>query len=241
MKKIGLSIIGSLALVACGSGEGSGEGASNVALQSEIDSVSYAIGVSQAKNVQNQFAEANGSAFIMGFRDVLDSAEMKLTDEESQAVIQAFFQKKQQEEMAKRQKEMEEMYSGLKEEGEKFLEENKSNEGIQVTESGLQYKVIKAGSGQSPVMGDEIVAHYTGTFPDGTVFDSSVERGEPATFVVGQVIPGWNEGLQLMKEGAKYMFYLPQELGYGSTPNPNSPIKPFQVLVFGVELIKVNK
>jgi len=186
--------------------------------------------------------ELNIDAFIRGYKDVADSADLQITEEEAQTILQAFGQKKQMEQMAKKQKEQEEMYADVKQAGEKFLEENKLKEGVQVTASGLQYMVIKEGKGKQPVATSNVTVHYHGTTPDGTVFDSSVERGEPATFVLNQVIPGWTEGVALMKEGAKYKFFIPQELAYGSNApgGGQGPIKPFMPLVFEVELIKVN-
>ncbi len=240
MKKITLSVVGALTLLACGnSGD---ETASAVTLNNNIDSVSYAIGVNSANGLQQQFSEGNMDAFIKGFKDVLDSAELMIASEEAQTVIQAYSQKKQMEQMAERQKEMEEMYASVKEEGVKFLEANKANEGVQVTASGLQYIVLKEGTGKQPTAASNVTVHYHGTTPDGTVFDSSVDRGEPIDFPLNGVIPGWTEGVQLMKEGAKYKFFIPQELAYGANApqGGQGPIKPFMPLVFEVELIKVN-
>lgn len=124
-------------------------------------------------------------------------------------------------------------------EGKIFLEENKKKEGVKVTESGLQYKVVKAGEGDSPTAQDRVKVHYTGKFIDGTVFDSSVERGAPATFGVTQVIPGWIEGLQLMNTGAKYEFVIPSEIAYG--PRGQGSIPPNSILVFDVEMIEIIK
>lgn len=240
MKKITLSVIGALTLLACGN-EGN-DSTSNVALNNNIDSVSYAIGVNSATGLQQQFSEGNMDAFMKGFKDVLDSAELMIATEEAQAVIQAYSQKKQMEQMAERQKQMEEMYASVKDEGIKFLEDNKNNEGVQVTASGLQYIVMKEGSGKQPSATSNVTVHYHGTTPDGTVFDSSVDRGEPIDFPLNGVIPGWTEGVQLMKEGAKYKFFIPQELAYGANApqGGQGPIKPFMPLVFEVELIKVN-
>ena len=239
MKKITLSFIGALALVACGNGE---QESTQITLNNKVDSVSYAIGISSAKGMSQQFSEVNVAAYIKGFNDVMDSADQMISSEETQGVIQAYFQKKQMEEMAKKEKEKETMYADVKVQGEKFLEENKTKEGVKVTESGLQYSVIKEGKGKQPTATSNVTVHYHGTTPDGTVFDSSVERGEPVTFPLNQVIPGWTEGVQLMKEGAKYKFFIPQELAYGANPpqNGQGPIKPFMPLVFEVELIKVN-
>lgn len=134
---------------------------------------------------------------------------------------------------------MEAAYADNKEAGLAFLEANKSVEGVQVTESGLQYKVVKMGKGKKPSATDRVKVHYHGTLIDGKVFDSSVERGEPATFALNQVIPGWTEGLQLMPVGSKFTFYIPSELAYGD--RETGEIKPFSALVFEVELLGIEK
>lgn len=129
--------------------------------------------------------------------------------------------------------------AAAREEGEKFLAENKKNENVRETASGLQYVVEKEGTGASPKADDEVTVHYTGRLLNGQVFDSSVSRGEPATFPLNRVIPGWTEGVQLMKEGAKYTFFIPSDLAYGPQGVPNA-IPPHSTLIFEVELIKVN-
>ena len=123
----------------------------------------------------------------------------------------------------------------------RILAENKKKEGVQVTESGLQYKVIEEGEGVSPDANDKVTVHYHGTLIDGTVFDSSKDRGEPVTFGLNRVIPGWTEGVQLMKEGATYEFYIPAELAYGTRAPQGSPIGPNETLVFKVELLEVKE
>lgn len=133
----------------------------------------------------------------------------------------------------------EESTKELRAAGDAFLAENKSKDGIQVTDSGLQFKVIEEGSGDTPQPTDQVTVHYTGKLIDGTTFDSSIPRGEPTQFGVTQVIPGWVEGLQLMKPGAKYEFYIPQELAYGAQGSQGA-IPPFSALIFEVELIKIN-
>ena len=142
------------------------------------------------------------------------------------------YMRKQQEEKMKAE------YGDVIEEGEKFLEENLKNEGIMVTESGLQYKVLVEGTGEKPAETDRVRVHYTGTLIDGTKFDSSVDRGEPAEFRLRGVIPGWTEGLQLMPVGSKYMFYIPYQLGYGER-GAGATIKPFSALIFEVELLAI--
>jgi len=239
MKKITLSLVGAIALFSCGNEAGE-SGSTAINLNSNIDSVSYAIGINSATGLSQQFPEGNMDAFVKGFKDAIDSNELLIATEEAQGIIQMYSQKKQMEQMAQQQQENEAMYGNVKEDGVKFLEDNKANEGVQVTASGLQYVVMKEGNGPQPTAESNVTVHYHGTTPDGTVFDSSVDRGEPATFMLNQVIPGWTEGVALMKEGAKYKFFIPQELAYGANPRPGGPIKPFMPLVFEVELIKVN-
>ncbi len=231
MKKITLSLVAAIALFSCGNEAGSD--AVEITLNNNIDSVSYAIGVSSANNILQQFAEGNMDAYNRGFADALDSNELMITNEEAKGIIQMYSQKKQMEQQ-------QEMYGNVQEEGVKFLAENKMKEGVVTTASGLQYMVIEEGTGKQPTAASTVTAHYTGMLPDGSVFESSVESGTPIDFPVSGVIRGWTEGLQLMKEGAKYKFFIPQELAYGANPRPGGPIKPYQALVFEVELIKVN-
>tara|TARA_R110002049_G_scaffold71370_2_gene183931 strand:- start:22409 stop:23128 length:720 start_codon:yes stop_codon:yes gene_type:complete len=218
------------------------KGVTNKSLNTEVDSVSYAIGLDVARNVKSSFEEINTELFIQGYNNGIDSTNILIDQEKVGPILQAFFQKKQQENMAKQQaeaaKEAETKYADVKAEGETFLEENKAKEGVMVTASGLQYQVLKEGNGKKPTADSTVKVHYHGTLTDGTVFDSSVDRGEPAEFGVTQVIPGWTEGLQLMSEGAKYKFFIPQELAYGATPR-GGQIKPFSALVFEVELLEV--
>ena len=223
--------------VAASSCNNTNKSSSEFNLKSETDSVSYAIGhaiaqtlINQNKQIQSQSPDLNmdiiNQSILANFRgdnkSMIDSAV-------SQQIIQNYFMKKQQ---------LEE--GNVKESGMQFLEENKNKEGIQVTESGLQYTVIFEGDGKQPSETSNVTVHYHGTTPEGEVFDSSVERGEPATFGLNQVIKGWTEGVQLMKEGAKYKFFIPQELAYGANPRPGGPIKPYMPLVFEIELISVN-
>jgi FKBP-type peptidyl-prolyl cis-trans isomerase FklB len=239
MKKVTLIAIGAVALWSCGAG---GESTSKVTLNNNIDSVSYAIGINSANGLSAQFAEGNMDAYLKGFKDAIDSNELMIATEDAQGIIQAFSQKKQAEQMAKQQEEQEAMYGSVKEEGIKFLEEDKTKEGVVTTASGLQYIVLKEGSGDQPVATSNVEVHYHGTTPDGKVFDSSVDRGETISFALNQVIPGWTEGVALMKVGAKYRFFIPQELAYGANPpgGGQGDIKPFMPLVFEVELFKIN-
>jgi FKBP-type peptidyl-prolyl cis-trans isomerase FkpA len=125
------------------------------------------------------------------------------------------------------------------EKGEKFLAENKSKEGVKTTASGLQYKITKEGTGKSPAATDRVLVHYEGKLLDGTIFDSSIKRGEPIAFPLNRVIPGWTEGLQLIKEGGKAILYIPSKLAYGPGGTPGGPIGPNETLIFEVELIKI--
>jgi len=245
MKKITLYLpiaigIGAITLFSCGN-EGGSDSATTTTLENNIDSVSYAIGINSANGLKQQFAEGNMDAYLQGFRDAIDSNELMIATEECQGIIQVFSQKKQMEQMAEQQKQQAAMYGNVKEDGIKFLEENKSKEGVQVTASGLQYVVLKAGNGKQATSTSDVTVHYHGTTPNGEVFDSSVDRGETISFNLGQVIPGWTEGVALMKEGAKYRFFIPQELAYGAQPpqGGQGPIKPFMPLVFEVELFEV--
>tara|TARA_B100001287_G_scaffold83458_1_gene69614 strand:+ start:9783 stop:10490 length:708 start_codon:yes stop_codon:yes gene_type:complete len=208
-----------------------------ISLNSEIDSVSYAIGNAIAQSIINQNEQIKNQSPDLNMEIINSSIMSNLTDANksvldsatTQIIIQNYFSKKQK---------LEE--DNAKAEGVKFLEENKSKDGVQVTESGLQYVIISEGNGKKPVDSSNVTVHYHGTTPSGEVFDSSVDRGQPATFNLSQVIKGWTEGVQLMKEGAKYKFFIPQELAYGANPRPGGPIKPYMPLVFEVELISIN-
>lgn len=228
VKILGVVIVASV-LSSCG-----GKGVSKRELKTELDSVSYAIGMDVAKNVKTNVSEIDSELFIQGYMNVIDSTNILIKEENSQQILSAYFQKKQQENMKKQQEEAEKG----KVLGQKFLEENKSKDGVKVTASGLQYKVLKEGTGAKPTPESTVKVHYHGTLIDGTVFDSSVDRGEPAIFGVGQVIPGWTEGLQLMSVGSKYKFFIPENLGYGAR-QAGEKIKPFSTLVFEVELLEI--
>ncbi|MFI0430483.1 FKBP-type peptidyl-prolyl cis-trans isomerase [Mariniflexile sp. HMF6888] len=230
IKFLGVVLAASV-LSSCG-----GQGVSKRALKTELDSVSYAIGMDVARNVKTSISEIDSELFIQGYMNVLDSTNILIKEENAQQVLTAYFQKKQAEKMKKQQEEAEKE----KAVGEKFLEENKSKEGVKVTESGLQYIVLKEGTGAKPTAESKVKVHYHGTLIDGTVFDSSVDRGEPTEFGVGQVIRGWTEGLQLMSVGSKYKFFIPQDLGYGAR-QAGEKIKPYSTLIFEVELLEIVK
>ena len=219
------------------------KGASKESLKTEIDSVSYAIGMDVARNAKTSFSEINSELFMEGFMSVIDSSEVLIDQDKAQEVISVYFQKKQEAEFKKQQEEalkkVEETYADNKAAGVKFLEENKSKEGVKVTSSGLQYIVLKEGSGPKPTTNNKVKVHYQGTLIDGTVFESSVENGTPAEFFVTQVVQGWIEGLQLMPVGSKYKFFVPQELAYGAFPRQGGGIKPFDTLIFEIELLEI--
>ncbi len=201
-----------------------------VVLKTELDSVSYAIGQSIGLNLKNdKLDEMNLDAFLSGIRNSFGSDKDTLINREKAGeLINAYLMKQQNK-----------AGSANLEEGNKFLEANKSKEGVKVTASGLQYKVIKEGDGAKPLATNRVKVHYHGTFIDGKVFDSSVERGQPAEFPLDRVIPGWTEGLQLMSVGSKYIFYIPANLAYG--PNGPGEIGPNRTLVFEVELLDILK
>ena len=212
-------------------------GATQKPIKTELDSVSYAIGMDVAKNVKASFEDFDNDLFIQGFTNVLDSTDILIDATVAQQVVRTYFQKKQKADAAKAKEEGEK----AKVDGIKFLEDNKSKEGVQTTESGLQYIVLKQGTGEKPTTSSKVKVHYHGTLIDGTVFDSSVDRGEPTEFGVTQVIKGWTEGLQLMNVGAKYKFFVPSNLAYGANPRPGGVIKPNSTLIFDVELLEIVK
>ena len=206
----------------------------NKELMTTQDSVSYAIGMNIGKNFKAQKVEVSVDAVAQGIRDILDSAKVKMTDEQVMACMTAFQQKmtaKQQEEAAK---------AGVqnRKDGEAFLAANKSKTGVQTTASGLQYKVVKMGNGPKPTPDQTVTVNYKGTTIDGKEFDSSYKRGEPAEFGVTQVIPGWIEGIQLMPVGSKFEFYIPANLAYGDR-GAGETIPPGSTLIFEVELLSV--
>ncbi len=198
--------------------------------------ISYTIGVNIGKDFKGQEIEVDTDVLMLGLRDSLEGKELKLTDEEMVTEIQAFQQKMQAKMVAERQ----EIAAKNQAEGEAFLAENANKEGVVVTESGLQYKVLEAGDGESPGPADVATVNYKGTLIDGTQFDSSYDRGQPATFPVGGVIPGWTEALQLMKPGAKWQLFIPSALAYGER-GAGQEIGPNATLLFDVELISVEK
>lgn len=193
-----------------------------------MDKLSYAWGFLMGRQLKGMgVQELNLDDFREGVDAAFNEKEPKISPEEAQKLISEY--------LGELQTKAEKV---AREAGEKFLAENKKNEQVKETASGLQYVVEKEGTGEQPKATDEVTVHYTGRLLDGTVFDSSVNRGEPATFPLNRVIPGWTEGVQLMREGAKYTFFIPSDLAYGAQGVPNA-IPPHSTLIFDVELIKV--
>lgn len=200
-----------------------------------MDKLSYALGLGIGRQLSQMGAtDLNIDDFAQAVKDMIDGKEPQVATAEAQQLVEDFFRKQEERQRA----EAAEKYKGAKSEGEKYLSENAKKEGVVTLPSGLQYQVLKEGNGKSPKATDKVVCHYEGMLIDGTMFDSSVQRGEPATFPLNGVIAGWTEGLQLMKEGAKYRFFIPYQLGYGER-GAGASIPPFATLVFDVELIEV--
>lgn len=200
-----------------------------------MDKVSYALGLGIGRQLAQMGAsDLSIEDFAAAIKDVIAGNELKVSNREAQTIVQDYFRKQEEKLNAERA----EKGKAAKAEGEKYLAENAKKEGVVTLPSGLQYMVQKEGSGKKPKATDKVKCHYEGFLIDGTVFDSSVERGEPAVFPLNQVIAGWTEGLQLMQEGAKYRFFIPYILGYGEG-GAGASIPPFAALIFDVELIEV--
>lgn len=202
-----------------------------------MDKLSYALGMSMGHNFKGTGIKTLNSAdFAAGVASVYDGVKPEMTFDEAKRIVNEYFAKLEAEMQAEAAKQGE----VNRKNGEAFLTENAKRDGIKVTESGLQYEVLESGNGDSPKASDNVEVHYTGKLIDGTVFDSSVERGVPASFGVTQVIPGWVEALQLMHEGDKWRLYIPSDLAYG--PNgAGDVIGPNMTLIFDVELLRVIK
>ena len=200
-----------------------------------MDKLSYALGIGIGSQLAGIGAkELNIDDFAQAIKDVISGSELKVDNAEAQTLVQNFFQEQE----AKQQAAAAEAGKAAKAAGEAFLAENGKKDGVVTLPSGLQYQVLKEGDGKKPSATDQVVCHYEGTLIDGTVFDSSYQRNQPATFGLNQVIAGWTEGVQLMQEGAKYRFFIPYNLAYGER-GAGAQIPPFAALVFDVELIEV--
>ena len=233
MKKI--SVLVATAIVAMGI-TSCGDSHKSASLKTAADSVSYAIGISTGAGYKENLKTlpgdpANVDYLIAGFIQAIkgDSSAMKMTPQAAQAYVQTYFMEASARDAKK-----------TKEEGEKFLAENKSKKDVFTTESGLQYQVVTEGTGDKPTATDKVKVHYTGTLLDGTKFDSSVDRGEPMEFPVNGVIKGWTEVLQLMPVGSKYIVWIPSDLAYGER-GAGQDIKPNSTLKFEIELLEIVK
>ena len=206
-------------------------------LKTETEKVSYIIGTQIARNFKTQDIEVNLDSLMMGLKDALGGNKLVLSQSEMKTVYSAWQQKMRAKQAAKKAKEAAENMAA----GTAFLEANKAKEGVKVLPSGLQYKIITEGTGNTPTADDKVKTHYRGTLIDGTEFDSSYKRNQPAEFGVTKVIKGWTEALQLMKEGGKWELYIPANLAYGANPRPGSPIPPNAALIFEIELLEIVK
>ncbi len=225
MKKINLLIISvSLILSACTNKN------TYKTPETEMEKVSYSLGVNMAASVKSQGLDTiDANAVAKAFEDVFQENDLDISEEESMKILQEYFGKLQAEKSAK-----------ANEAGAAYLAENKIKEGVITTESGLQYEILVSGNGAKPTTNDQVTVHYHGMLTDGTVFDSSIERGSPATFGVTQVIKGWTEALQLMSVGDKWKLTIPANLAYGDQ-GAGGMIGPGATLIFEVELLAINK
>ena len=194
----------------------------------ELEKVSYSIGINVATSIKSEGLDSINSSYISkGFQDVFENKDLAINIEESNKIIGEYFNKKQD---AKNQK--------LATDSKIFLEQNKQKDGVMTTESGLQYLILSEGRGNNPTLNDNVTVHYHGTLIDGTIFDSSVDRKQPATFPLNGVIPGWQEALQMMSVGSKWKIFIPSELAYGESGA--GAIGPNSTLIFEVELLSIN-
>lgn len=205
-------------------------------LSTDMDKLSYSIGADFGSNFKKQGIAINPDAMMQGFKDGLDGAPLKLTEQQMKDVMTQF----QKDFMAKREAEMAKKAQENKSAGEAFLNQNKGKEGVVSLPSGLQYKIVEAGNGVKPSRDDTVTVEYTGTLINGQVFDSTDKTGKPATFKVSQVIPGWTEVLQLMPSGSTWEVFIPSNLAYGER-SVGGPIGPNETLVFKIHLISVKK
>ncbi len=222
-----------IALIGCSKNEGSAS-MGDVAIETHIDSISYSIGMDIATSFTQQSVDVNPEVFVQGFTTKYKGDSTLFNEEEMRAVLTSF-----RNELRQKQQDVSKMKSeNNKKAGDEFLAENGQKDGVVETESGLQYKVLTSADGPSPVVSDKVTVHYTGRLLDGSVFDSSVERGEPASFRVDGVIKGWTEALQLMRVGEKWELYIPGHIAYGERGS-GGKIGPNQLLIFEVELLGI--
>lgn len=229
--KLRLMAVLGIVLLACQVNAGE-----NLVLKDQKDKVSYSIGMNIGNNLKKQSIDVNPDVFAQGIKDALSGSKALMTEQEVNETIMAF----QKEMSAKQIERLKELGEKNKKEGEAFLAENKKKEGIITLPSGLQYKVINEGTGETPELTDVVTVNYRGTLIDGTEFDSSYRRGQPATFPVNAVIAGWAEALQLMKVGSKWQLFIPSDLAYGER-GAGRDIGPNATLIFDVELLSIKK
>ena len=232
MKNLWILALGSFLMTGCAETEPSELHASEVSvtLATKLDSVCYGLGIDIADNLKRQgFGNLNVEAMAKGFQDILNDSELAISKEEVGPLLNEYMGQMQAEKAKEATKE-----------GTAYLAKNGERKEVTVLPSGLQYEVLSSGSGATPGLNDKVTTHYTGTLLDGTVFDSSVERGQPASFPVSGVIKGWTEALQLMKEGDKWKLYIPYDLAYGER-GAGAQIGPYATLIFEIELISVDK
>ncbi len=203
------------------------------AIESDEQKLGYSLGVTLGQSIQQDVEDLDIDAFTQAIRDVFAGEELAMSDEEMAETLMSF----QQQAMAERQAEAEAAAEANRAEGEAYLAENAERDGVETTDSGLQYRELESGDGPTPGAGDTVEVHYEGTLIDGTVFDSSYERGEPVSFRVDQVIEGWQEALQMMSVGDTWEIVIPHELAYGA--QGQGPIGPYETLTFKVELLDV--
>ncbi len=229
--KLQLMAVLGIVLLACQVNAGE-----NLVLKDQKDKVSYSIGMNIGNNLKKQSIDVNPDVLAQGIKDALSGSKALMTEQEVNETIMAF----QKEMSAKQIERLKELGEKNKKEGEAFLAENKKKEGIITLPSGLQYKVINEGTGETPELTDVVTVNYRGTLIDGTEFDSSYRRGQPATFPVNAVIAGWAEALQLMKVGSKWQLFIPSDLAYGER-GAGRDIGPNATLIFDVELLSIKK
>jgi FKBP-type peptidyl-prolyl cis-trans isomerase FklB len=233
MKKVfgivAISVFSLLIISSCGK-----KNYGSAKIKTKDDSVSYFLGLTYGSGIKQAKIDSlfNYDAFMKGVNEAVAKDSMPVSQMEIQSFLNKFFSDLQSEQVKKE-------YKGNMDANKAFLEANSKKDSVVTLPSGLQYIVLKEGKGKKPTMNDKIRVHYTGKLIDGTIFDSSYNRKEPAEFIVGQVIPGWVEALQLMSEGAKWRIFIPEGLAYGAQPPRGSNIKPFSTLIFDVELLQV--
>ena len=232
---LAVALVAGLA-VACNKKEGEQSPADTSDLQTDAEKFGYAVGVDIGRSLKPVKDSVDLGALMKGMQESMEGQKPRLSDEEREQVKTAVSKQLQQKNMEERMAKAKEN----KEKGEKFLAENGKRQGVTTTKSGLQYEAVTEGKGAAPVASDKVTVHYKGTLIDGTEFDSSYKRNQPVTFPLGNVIPGWTEGLQLMKEGGKAKLYIPSELAYGER-GAGAKIGPNETLIFEVELLKVEK